>query len=457
MNYKIKKLLQLSTILLFAILATVYTVNAEESAVEINAINFPDAVFRSYVSAYRDKNKDNFLSKQEAEEVSIINLSGKNLNMKGIEYFTNLEDCTIRVDTDIYNLDAINALKKLTELDIYIDRNKLDICIGNPYIRNLMLRGRGVKKIDVSRATNIVNLEIENNSKKSIKLDVSQMKKLKNLEVMGKLKEIKWGQKKKTIEVINLNNYTKYKKYIKFSKFPKLKNIEVWCDKRQNKVTISDCPKLRSITISANNKGERIFLKNLPAEIGLHMQGCDVKKLSLKKVPRLVGLYAYASNLKKVNIEKYRKLEEISVSEEKGIQEISLKKLKKLKYFSWNMSKLEKVTIGKHKKMTDFSTELNKIKGTVDLSGCPKLELVSIADNKISNVKMPSKKKKLTFFDCHNNRIKELNLYNSIVDEVYAYDNPGITVYLPYKMKGDAFLLGKTKKVYYQKNKYVKN
>lgn len=456
MNNKIRKIFSRSMLILFVIFAAVFTVNAEENVVKIDETNFPDATFRSYISTRIDHNKDNMLSQKEIDAVSGVRIQCKSLDLKGIENFTNIEDCTIRVNTNIYNMDTINKLKNLVELNIYVDSKELDICIENTNIRNLTLRGKGVKKIDVSRATNVVNLEIENDSKKSIKLDVSNIKKLKNLEVMGKLKEIKWGEKKKSIESINLNNYTKNMKYIKFSKFPKLKLIEVWCTKKQKKIMISDCPKLRGITISANNEGERIFLKNLPAKIGLDMQGCDVKKLSLKKVPRLVGLYAYASNLKRVNIEKYRKLEEISVSEEKGIQEISLKKFKKLKYFSWNMSKLEKVTIGKHKKMTDFSTELNKITGTVDLSGCPKLELVSIADNKISNVKMPSKKKKLTFFDCHNNKIKELNLYNSIVDEVYAYDNPGITVYLPYKMKGDAFLLGKTRKVYYQKNKYVK-
>lgn len=456
-NYKIKMLLQLIIILLFVILTTVYTVNAEENVVEINATNFPDATFRKYISTHIDKNKDNKLSQKEREGISLVMISGKSLNIKGIEYFINLDYCSIRANEEIYNLDAVNSLKKLTELNVWTDNKEINVCIENPYLQNLILTGKGIKKIDISNSTNIINLEITNTSKKSIELDVSQIKNLKNLEVMGKLKEIKWGEKKKSIESINLNNYTKNKKSIKFSKFPKLKSIDIWCDKNQRKVVISDCPKLVSIGITGNSKKQSFYLKNLPSKLGLEIDNSKIQKLSLKKVPRLVGFYAEGSILKNVPIEKYKKLESISVSDEYSIKTLNIKPFKKLEYFCWTMCKLEKITVGKNKRLTDFNINLNKIKGTVDLSGCPKLELVSMEENKISKVKLPEKKKRLTFFKCNNNKIKEVNLYNSKVDEVYTYDNPGITVYLPYKMKGDAFLLGKTKKVYYQKNKYVKN
>ena len=59
------------------------------ASVDINATNFPDARFRSYVSANFDKNSDGVLSDREINQVIVIGISAP-MNLTGIEYFTSL-------------------------------------------------------------------------------------------------------------------------------------------------------------------------------------------------------------------------------------------------------------------------------------------------------------------------------------------------------------------------------
>ena len=61
-------------------------------AVEINAMNFPDSVFREYVSQF-DWDGDGMLSDEELASETFIGLDGNGnvSSLKGIEYFFNLE------------------------------------------------------------------------------------------------------------------------------------------------------------------------------------------------------------------------------------------------------------------------------------------------------------------------------------------------------------------------------
>ncbi|MBR6194989.1 MAG: leucine-rich repeat domain-containing protein [Prevotella sp.] len=62
-----------------------------DPGIAINASNFPDAAFRSYVSTQCDTDKDTYLSSEEVTAVKSINVSGKNISkLNGIEHFTAL-------------------------------------------------------------------------------------------------------------------------------------------------------------------------------------------------------------------------------------------------------------------------------------------------------------------------------------------------------------------------------
>lgn len=69
--------------------------------VEINAINFQDEIFRTYVSENIDTNKNGYLSQAELDAVTEIAFwDGEEIdNFDGVEYFTNLESVNISYST----------------------------------------------------------------------------------------------------------------------------------------------------------------------------------------------------------------------------------------------------------------------------------------------------------------------------------------------------------------------
>ena len=105
---------------------------AEEGRVPIGEDNygpfyFPDSTFRTYLSKF-DKNKDDYLSKTELDEIKEINVKNKSIeNLGGIQFFPNLEqlDCsnnqltTLNVTSNL-NLKQLNCFgNQLTELNVW--------------------------------------------------------------------------------------------------------------------------------------------------------------------------------------------------------------------------------------------------------------------------------------------------------------------------------------------------
>ncbi|MBQ9433767.1 MAG: hypothetical protein IJP54_04015 [Synergistaceae bacterium] len=76
------------------------------ASVDIDATNFPDVRFRTYVSQNFDENSDVILSDAEIAAVRAIDMRGalsnlSGINLKGIENFTALKNlaCTFMIDT----------------------------------------------------------------------------------------------------------------------------------------------------------------------------------------------------------------------------------------------------------------------------------------------------------------------------------------------------------------------
>ena len=104
MKMRGKILTGIVTAALFCILFAVNTFAGDDVA--IDATNFPDEIFRTYVSDNFDTNGDGILQGSEADGVTDIDVSQKNItSLKGIEYFTYL--------TKLYCYN-----NKLTSLDV---------------------------------------------------------------------------------------------------------------------------------------------------------------------------------------------------------------------------------------------------------------------------------------------------------------------------------------------------
>ena len=156
----------LALILALMMVLSATTAFASGKTVAIDRKNFPDKVFRAYVSENFDKNKDGKLSSKEISKARFISLLGDDVakigNLKGIEHFTALKElvasCTsvktldLRKNTALTILDAsccpnlktlkITGLKKLKRVDVTSGKlasldisgcTKLLSVIKNPY------------------------------------------------------------------------------------------------------------------------------------------------------------------------------------------------------------------------------------------------------------------------------------------------------------------------------------
>ena len=170
------------------------------ASVTINAANFPDAHFRSYVSDNFDANGDGVLSASEIAAVVSMDCRDLDINsLKGIEYFTALEklDCSYN-NLAVLDLSQNTALKELncgandllslnvsnntalTYLDCSVNQlTSLDVS-KNTALMSLFCFKNQLTSLDVSKNTALIYLYCYNNQLTS--LDVSKNTVLEDLD-----------------------------------------------------------------------------------------------------------------------------------------------------------------------------------------------------------------------------------------------------------------------------------
>ena len=125
--------------------------------VEVDEVSFPDANFRQYVLGELDTDQSGSLTGEEVSIYTSMDLSNKGIkNLKGIEYFTNLE--TLFCENN-----------ELTELDIS----------QNQKLKNLYCQYNELKSLDVSQNKKLTVLNCVDN--RLTVLDVSQNQELTDL------------------------------------------------------------------------------------------------------------------------------------------------------------------------------------------------------------------------------------------------------------------------------------
>lgn len=135
------RLCQLLTFALLLALILPAGVSAADD-IAINAVNFPDEVFRAYVSANFDTNRDGTLSAAECEKVTHVDVSGKGItSLAGIEYFpqlvslkcngNSLTSLDVRSNPDLQHLECAN--NQLERLDVTKNPVLMELyCNSNP-------------------------------------------------------------------------------------------------------------------------------------------------------------------------------------------------------------------------------------------------------------------------------------------------------------------------------------
>ena len=136
---------------------------------------FPDSRFRAYVAENLDPNHDGILTSDEIAGVTEINYVGDNngraslnppqpedmMNVKGLEFFTNLQSLTIS-QADIDKID-VSIYKDLTYLNVsYNYLTSLDVS-SNTALKELNCRANWLDQIDVTNNKSLEVLEIVSN------------------------------------------------------------------------------------------------------------------------------------------------------------------------------------------------------------------------------------------------------------------------------------------------------
>ena len=141
----------------------------QSASVAIDNNNFPDANFRTIVEGF-DTNNDSSLSDTEIAAVKKINCFRKRItNLKGIEYFTSLNNLWCAEN----KLTALDVSKNTALTDLYCSSNQLttlDVS-KNTALTDLDCGRNQLTTLDVSKNTALTKLSCDNNQLTS--LDVS--------------------------------------------------------------------------------------------------------------------------------------------------------------------------------------------------------------------------------------------------------------------------------------------
>ncbi|MCI9079404.1 MAG: hypothetical protein HFH68_10845 [Lachnospiraceae bacterium] len=140
--------------------------------IAINETNFPDDIFRDYVSSQFDKDNNKLLSEEEIANVTQIDVQGKEIyNLKGVEYFTTLTD----LDCSSNWMSELDVSKNtvLKNLSCYANElTNLDVSM-NVVLKNLSCYDNELTKLDVSKNTALITLNCGFN-RQMTELDISK-------------------------------------------------------------------------------------------------------------------------------------------------------------------------------------------------------------------------------------------------------------------------------------------
>ncbi|MBR3917187.1 MAG: leucine-rich repeat domain-containing protein [Clostridia bacterium] len=157
-------------------------IEGEITGIEINEANFPDAIFRKYVTNYFDTNEDMVLSDEEIADVTTIEVNSKGISdLTGIENFKKLSILYCSYN-NLTTLDLSNNPELKT---LYCYKNQLtslDLS-NNPKLKTLYCFNNQLTSLNVSKNTALINLGCTDNQLTS--LDVSNSTALKFLNCSG--------------------------------------------------------------------------------------------------------------------------------------------------------------------------------------------------------------------------------------------------------------------------------
>lgn len=294
--------------------------------IAVNETNFPDSIFRAYVLSGIDTDGDKVLTEAECKKVTQINVRARDIsNLKGIEYFTELQ--TLNVSSNKLSKLDVSSNTKLT----YINASNNDIteaviakavslrtflCSGNnlneidvkdnKFLDTLDLSGNKLQDIDVSANTRLTSLDISDNA--LVNLNISANTALDSLDAGSN--QLTSLDLSKNTELSELNVRDNRITVIDLSANTSLKTVD--CS-YNNLISFVTGEAVETLMIN-NNRLYNVSLAKAVNLKKLNVSGNELYNLDISANVGLISLNASDNNLAAVDAKNCPLLTEIAVS-----------------------------------------------------------------------------------------------------------------------------------------------
>lgn len=448
----------------------------------------PDKVLKTYIMTNFDTNKDGEISKEEAETVKTIELTGSEIaSIDGLEYFPNLE--TVDFTTHRLLKADFSQCYALKELNLSSGAGLSSVVLPASLEELSIMQCNKLKKIDLSAAPNLKNLYASNSGfvvapdlSKNTKLesvgfgaakfstiDVSKNTELKSLNVGGDV-----------FNSLDVTNNTKLTNLavtgtittLDLTKSAQLEVLNI-SNTKISEIDVTNCPYLRSIDFGSTPIVEidlsrnllltsaSAYMANLLKTVWLSHGQTIESTSNIESFIQYKDYEAGPDAIANIEDEAYKtylltfdkngdgKLDkaEVEAITEINIKGLGIKSLKGVEYVNFtNVRKLdcsdneltELPIAGFFANLEEIDFSNNKLAGNIELKKCTKLRILKGSNNLLDEVSFSNSvlesvdlsNNQLTRFRCSNNTstLKSVNVANNLLNESSGFSCSDNTV-----------------------------
>ena len=379
-------------LLLHLLLAMFLGAQTAGASVVLNATNFPDANFRTYISGLTGVSVGSTISDAQLASITEIFANEKGISsLQGIEYFTELTKLRC------YN-------NQLTSLDVSKNTELINLnCLGNQ-----------LTSLDVSKNTKLTLLQCSGNQLTS--LDVSKNTELSYLYCTCQLTSLDVSKNTKLIELdCKLNQLTR---------LDVSKNIELTeLDCRNNQLTSLDVSKNTELT-DLYCSGNQLTSLDVSKNTNLTKLSCLDNRLTSLDVScnsKLAILVCHSNQLTSLDVRLNTNLTTLECNHNQ-LTSLDVSRNTNLTTLRCYRNQLTSLDVSKNTELTDLYCSNNQL-SSLDVSKNTLLKELSCQENKISYLYL-SKNTELEVLVCSSNKIDQLNLSNNTkLTELKCNDN----------------------------------
>lgn len=350
----------------------------------LNANNFPDAKFLTYVkSSNWDQNNDGALSADEIAKVTDIDFNSSSANgiksIAGIKYFTSLKNLTL--GRYMSTLEGTLDLSDMTSL---------------AYV-NIIYVSLNITSVDLSGCTSLIKFEYSSNNNSLTNVDLSGCTSLVSLFCYNKPNlntlDITDCQKLTYMDIHNTGFHE-----LDLHDLVMLEQLTCSNMSSLEKLDVSGCSKLNNCNLSNDSKLS-----------DLNMSNCiSVKNLTAYNSGNGY-VYISGTNLETINASGCKNLEHVSTTNGK-IKKIDVSNCTLLNYLNLYCNELEELNVSGCTALNYMDISYNKLT-SLDVSGLLALSNLDCNNNALTSIKADGCNS-LNYLEIYNNLLLKLDFAN---------------------------------------------